>query len=150
MRGHDAILSSLGPRVPLAKADWNLHHRFALALSDAMQQDGVKRSGTYFDGFFFLRIRSCRQRQILWERLFFRDVVRDAAEMKCIFQKSDLDWTFVRPPRLTNRPQRGRFRVREGHLPGFGFMISRADVAAFMIKTAENHAFIRKVVGVSN
>jgi hypothetical protein len=40
--------------------------------------------------------------------------------------------------------------VREGHLPGFGFMISRADVASFMIKTAENRAFIQKVVGISN
>ena len=40
--------------------------------------------------------------------------------------------------------------MREGHLPGFGLTISRADVAAFMIKTAENRAFIRKVVGISN
>ena len=148
MRGHDAILSSLGPRVPLAKADWNLHHRFALALSDAMQQDGVKRAVLISTAFLFKD--SIMPPANLVGRLFFRDVVRDAAEMECIFQKSDLDWTFVRPPRLTNRPQRGRFRVREGHLPGFGFMISRADVAAFMIKTAENHAFIRKVVGVSN
>jgi hypothetical protein len=40
--------------------------------------------------------------------------------------------------------------VREGHLPGFGFTISRADVAAFMIKAAENRAFVRQVVGISN
>jgi putative NADH-flavin reductase len=77
-------------------------------------------------------------------------MVTDASEMESFFQKSGLDWTLVRPPRLTNGPRRGRYRVREGHLPGFGFTISRADVAAFMISTAENHAFIRKVVGVSN
>jgi hypothetical protein len=40
--------------------------------------------------------------------------------------------------------------VREDHLPSLGFTISRADVAAFMIRTAENRAFIRKVVGISN
>jgi hypothetical protein len=40
--------------------------------------------------------------------------------------------------------------VREGQLPGFGFIIARADVAAFMIKRAENRAFVQKVVGISN
>jgi putative NADH-flavin reductase len=83
-------------------------------------------------------------------RLFFPDIVADATEMESFFQKSGLDWTMVRPPRLTNGKRRGRYRVREGHLPGFGFTISRADVAAFMIRTAENRAFIQKVVGISN
>ena len=83
-------------------------------------------------------------------RLFFPRMVMDAAEMENILQKSGLDWTIVRPPRLTNRPLTGKYRVQEGHLPGFGFTISRADVADFMIKTAENRAFIGKVVGTSN
>ena len=148
IEGHDAILSSLGPRVPLSKSDWNLHHRFALALSDAMQQDGVKRAVMISTAFLFKD--SILPPANLIGRLFFRDVVADAEEMESIFEKSDLDWTFVRPPRLTDRPRRGRYRVREGHLPRLGFTISRADVAAFMIKTAENRAFIRKVVGVSN
>ena len=56
----------------------------------------------------------------------------------------------VRPPELSDKPYTGKYRVREGHLPFFGFKISRADVADFMIKAAENHASIRKVVGVSN
>jgi putative NADH-flavin reductase len=148
IEGHDAILSVLGPRVPLSKSDWNLHHRLALALSDAMQQDGVRRAVMISTAFLFKN--AILPPANLIGRLFFRDVVLDAAEMESIFQKSDLEWTFVRPPRLTDRPRRGRYRVREGHLPGLGFTISRADVAAFMLKTAENHAFVRKVVGVSN
>ena len=148
IHGHDAILSGLGPRVPLRKEDANLHHRFALALSDAMRQDGVRRAVIISTAFLFKD--SIIPPTNLVGRLFFPDVVADAAEMESIFQKSEFDWTLVRPPRLTNRAQRGRYRVREGHLPGFGFTISRGDVAAFMIKTAENRAFIRKVVGVSN
>jgi len=70
--------------------------------------------------------------------------------MESFIQQSGLDWTLVRPPRLTDGLCRNRYRVREGHLPSFGFTISRADVAAFMIKTAENRAFIQKVVGISN
>jgi hypothetical protein len=37
-----------------------------------------------------------------------------------------------------------------GHLPRFGFEISRTDVADFMIHVVENQLSIRKVVGVCN
>jgi putative NADH-flavin reductase len=83
-------------------------------------------------------------------RLLFPGIVADSAAMEKIFTESDLDWTMVRPPELTNKPYTGRYRVREGHLPAFGFKISRADVADYMIKAAEDHLSSRKIVGVSN
>jgi hypothetical protein len=49
---------------------------------------------------------------------------------------------------LTDKPYTGKYRVREGHLPRFGFSIPRADVADFMIQTAENGAFRNSVAGV--
>lgn len=61
---------------------------------------------------------------------------------------SELDWTLVRPPQLTDKPETGRYRVRDEHLPVFGFKIARADVADFMIQCVEKHASIRKIVGV--
>jgi putative NADH-flavin reductase len=70
--------------------------------------------------------------------------------MENVFQKSGLDWTIVRPPRLTDKPRTGKYRVLEGHLPRFGFSISRADVADFIVKAGENGALIRKVMGVSD
>ena len=144
----DAVLSGFGPRVPIAKTDSTLLHRFGVALSDAMREVGVRRAVIVSTAFLFKD--SIIPPTNLVGRLFFPDIVADASEMESSFQKSGLDWTLVRPPRLTNRPGRGRYRVREGHLPGFGFNISRADVAAFIIKTAENCAFIQKVVGISN
>jgi len=62
-------------------------------------------------------------------RLVLGDVVADAFAMERAITGSGLDWTIVRPPRLTNEPPAGRYRAREGHLPGFGFTISRADLA---------------------
>jgi len=144
----DAILSGFGPRVPIAKSDATLLHRFGVALSDAMRKVGIRRAVIVSTAFLFKD--SIIPPTNLVGRLFFPNMVADASEMESFFQNSGLDWTLVRPPRLTDRPRRGRFRVREGHLPGFGFMISRADVAAFMIKTAENHSFIQKIVGISN
>jgi putative NADH-flavin reductase len=146
--GHDAVLSTFGPRVPLSKSDWNLLHRFGVALSDAMQSDGTRRAVIISTAFLFKD--SILPPANLIGRLLFRQIVDDASEMESIIQRSGLDWTLVRPPRLTDGPRRGRFRVREGHLPGFGFTISRADIAAFMLKTAENGAFVQKIVGVSN
>jgi putative NADH-flavin reductase len=145
---HDAILSGFGPRVPITKTDATLLHRFGVALSDAMKMVGMRRAVIVSTAFLFKDSIIPPTNLVGW--LFFPDMVEDATEMESFFQKSGLDWTLVRPPRLTNRPRRGRYRVREGHLPGFGFTISRADVAAFMIKIAENRAFIGKVVGISN
>ena len=70
--------------------------------------------------------------------------------MERIFGESELEWTMLRPPQLTDKPYTGKYRVREGHLPRFGFKISRADVADFMLKAAEDQALIRKIVGVCN
>jgi hypothetical protein len=83
-------------------------------------------------------------------RLFFQDIVADASGMEDVFRKSGLDWTIVRPPRLTDKPRIGKYRVREGHLPSFGFTISRAEVADFMIGAIEKRASIGRVVGVCN
>jgi hypothetical protein len=59
-------------------------------------------------------------------RLLFPGVVADTSAMERIFRDSELDWTMVRPPQLTDKPYTGRYRVREGRLPRFGFKISRA------------------------
>jgi len=144
----DAILSGFGPRVPIAKTDATLLHRFGVALSEAMRKVGIRRAVIVSTAFLFMN--SIIPPTNLVGRLFFPNMVADATEMESFFQKSGLDWTLVRPPRLTNRLCSGRYRVREGQLPGFGFIIARADVAAFMIKRAENRAFVQKVVGISN
>ncbi len=53
----------------------------------------------------------------LFGRLFFKNIVVDSAGMEEIVQNSGLDWTIVRPPRLTDGPRTGKYRQREGHLP---------------------------------
>jgi putative NADH-flavin reductase len=145
---HDAILSGFGPRVPLRITDATLLHRFGIALLEAMREARIRRAVIVSTAFLFKD--SIIPPTNLVGRLFFADRVADASEMESVLRQSGIDWTIVRPPRLTDRPRSGSYRVREGHLPGFGFTISRADVAAFMIKTAENRTFIQKVVGISH
>ena len=82
-------------------------------------------------------------------RTLLRNVAEDSAGMERVVMSSGLDWTIARPPRLTDKPYTGRYRVRDGHLPTLGFTISRADVADFMIKAIENRDSIGKIVGVA-
>jgi len=82
--------------------------------------------------------------------LVFSPVVADSSAMERVFCESELDWTFVRPPQLTDKPYTGRYRVRERHRPRFGFSVSRADVADFMVKAVEDRSAIHKIIGISN
>lgn len=83
-------------------------------------------------------------------RLFFPAVVADASAMERIFAESPLEWTMVRPPELTDAPYTGRYRFTEGRLPKFGFKVSRADVADYMVRALEIPGTVGKVVGVSS
>ncbi len=148
LEGHEAVLSGFGPRTPIARKDADLLRRFARPLTGAMQQAGVRRLVLVSTAFLFRD--SILPPAWLVGRLFFRDLVADALGMEEVIRTSALDWTIVRPPRLVDKPRAARYRVREGHLPALGFKISRADVADFMIRTAETGAHIRQVVGVSD
>ena len=86
----------------------------------------------------------------LFGRLFFPGIVSDASAMERVFQESELDWTIVRPPQLTDKARSGKYRIREGHLPRFGFNISRADVADCLIKTLDDRTAVKKILGASN
>jgi putative NADH-flavin reductase len=144
--GQDAVLSAMGPRDP--KANGKLLESFATALTDAMERTNIRRVIVVSVAFLFKDL--LLPPAYLVGRLLFPHHVADAAAMEEILMKSGLDWTILRPPQFTDKPLTGKYRMREGHLPRFGFTISRADVADYMIKAAENHASSRKIIGVSN
>ena len=148
LRGHDAILSGFGPRVPVAKSEQDLLSRFAFALTDATRFTKLRRVLVVSVAFLFKN--ALIPPAYLLGKLFFPSVVRDASKMENVLADSDLDWTLVRPPQLTDKPLTGKYRIREGRLPTLGLQISRADVADYMLRALENDKTVRKIVGVSN
>jgi putative NADH-flavin reductase len=62
---------------------------------------------------------------------------------------SNLDWTMVMPPMLTNGRARGGYRIDGDALPPNGSRISRADVADFMMQQIDNPQWIKKGVYIS-
>jgi putative NADH-flavin reductase len=82
--------------------------------------------------------------------LFLRNVFADKEAQEQIIASSQLDWVIVRPGALTNGPQRNVYRV--GSDVGNWFVpsrISRADVAAFMLKELTDEEYLRKTPGLA-
>jgi putative NADH-flavin reductase len=148
LRGHDAVVSAFGPRLPITKEDADLLERFAAVLAASMLRAKVNRVSIESTAFLFTD--SIIPPTYLFGRLFFRRLVLDALAMETTVRASTLDWTLVRPPQLTEKPYTGHYRVRESHLPPFGFKISRSDVADFMVRSVEETSFIGKIYGIGN
>jgi hypothetical protein len=132
----------------VSKADVHLLQQFARALTGATMKTNVRR--VVVESVAFLFKDAIFPPAYLLGRLLFPQVVADASAMEHVVAHSQLDWTMVRPPELTDKPYTGKYRVRGGHLPLFGFKIGRADVADFMIKAAENCSWVGKIAGISN
>lgn len=146
LAGHEAVLSGFGPRVPLSKGDSSLMRDFAVALTAAMPRAGLRRVVVVSVAFLFKQ--SILPPAYILGRLFFPRTVRDAGAMEHVFEHSGLEWTIVRPPRLTDKPRTGNYRVQEGRLPRFGFTISRADVADFVVNAVEDRQTVGKIIGI--
>ncbi len=62
---------------------------------------------------------------------------------------TDIDWTIIRPPRLTDNEPAGTYRTSiDSHLKG-ARKISRAELATSMLAAATNDSLIGHVLTVS-
>ena len=160
--GADAVLSGLGPR---SRSDTGIASRGTRAIVEAMQATGVRRIvvvsaapvGTVpspgrpdpprhdpGDGLL--------TRHLVMPLLVaaLRDVYADLALMEDGLRASGLDWTVVRPPRLTDRPLTGTYRTAQGRNLRRGFFVSRADVAHLMLRVLDQPETIGQAIGVAN
>lgn len=89
-----------------------------------------------------------RSRPMSWMAALHRRwqpaVARDREEQEDAVTGSALDWTLVKPPRLTDAPMTGRVSAGPGVPVGLLSSISRADLAAFMLDAVLDPAFVRQ------
>jgi uncharacterized protein YbjT (DUF2867 family) len=159
--GADAVLSGLGAR---SRAEAGVAERGTRAIVEAMTATGARRLivvsaapiGTVpspgrphpprrdpGDG---IVMRTLLTPLV---RLAFREHYADLARMEDVVRASGLDWTILRPPRLTNRPASARYRTAFGrNVPG-GLRIARADVASFMLAAVARPDTVGQIVGLA-
>jgi putative NADH-flavin reductase len=160
--GADAVLSSLGAR---SKADVGIAWRGTAAITKAVQAAGVRRIvvvsaapvGTVpspgrpqpprhdpGDGFV---IRNLAFPILRWA---FGENYADLAQMEDVLRESDLDWTVIRPVRLTDKALTGTYRTAYGQNVRHGLFISRADVAHCMLRVLGEPETFGQTVGIAN
>jgi putative NADH-flavin reductase len=72
----------------------------------------------------------------------------DAAEQERLVIDSQLDWTLVKPPRLTKSPPTQLIRSGPTLHVGLLSRISRGDLATFMLNEARDSRYLQKRVYV--
>jgi uncharacterized protein YbjT (DUF2867 family) len=161
MEGADAVLSALGPR---GKSDTGILSNAATATLLAMGNAGIRRYigvsaapvGTVPSALNPNPPRHDPGDDLIARYVMmpivhrvFGTVYRDAATMEDAVRASDLDWTLVRPPRLTNGPRTGTYRTATDRNVRGGRSISRADVADAMLSSLTEPATVGHTLGVA-
>jgi putative NADH-flavin reductase len=146
--GHRAVFSALGSHT--LKADPVLSRALPLIIN-GMHFHRVDRiitvgaagalypAGKYqppLAGFLFAIARAT----------LLRHPMADQRAQERFLAASDLDYTIVRLPRLTDAPPTGTYRVLPDALPSSSRHISRADVADFMLQQLTDPRFHRRGV----
>lgn len=82
-------------------------------------------------------------------RAFLGPVYADLEGMEEYIRESGLDWTILRPPRLTGKPRTGRYRTATNQQVRGGSSISRADLADAMLRAAADPSTIGTTIGIA-
>jgi putative NADH-flavin reductase len=147
--GVDAVLSALGPPrgVPAGVMGEGLDNILA-----AMGEHGVRRLLIVVGA----GVGDPQDRPKLFDRLIggalrliSREFYDEMMDLTARVRASDLDWTLVRVPMLTDDPGTGD--VRAGYLGvDAGTRLSREDLARFMIEQVDQETYVRQAPVISN
>jgi putative NADH-flavin reductase len=141
--GHDCVLSAFGPSTFRSTT---LRRDFGHSLALSLQNSNVPRLQVVSSALLFPDIGLVGN---VLKSTLFRNLIPDMTDMESEIKQSGVDWTIVRPPRLTNGRATNAYRVADEALPKGGAIVSREDVAEFMIAEAESPTHKRHIVGIA-
>jgi putative NADH-flavin reductase len=145
----DAVLSAIGPR---GTGVTTVSQDTVGSIIAAMQKTGARRLLTVSGSIVADEGESAYLRLIkpVARRTFLRHVCADMRAAEAEVEATDLDWTIIRPPRLTGGPATGRYRTSIGGGLPRSLTVSRADLAACMLALIGDPATVRKHIAVAN
>ena len=148
VRGAGAVICALGAP-PRSKE--RLRERGTQVVVDAMVDAGVRR----------LVVQSSHgiaetSSELPWLMrwvivpFYLKGVFADHERQEDVVRASDLEWTIVRPPHLSNKPPAAQVAYGPNHDPARMTMsIARADVARLMLEVASDPSHVRKTLVVA-
>jgi putative NADH-flavin reductase len=149
MEGQDAVVSCLGVR---NTEPTSLYSEGVRNIIQAMQEKHVSRIVCLSavavvvpeKGSFFIRFLT----KYILQRIF-KYSYADMLRMEKILSESGLTLTVIRPPRLTNGEQTGKYRTAINEPLNGPSKISRADLAAYMVKHLFDKQTFSTIVEIS-
>ena len=151
IRGADAVCTVLGSTAP--REPTTLYSASMAALVEAMKQTGVRRMvavtaipaepdelKTFIDRHIVHRLL----------HVFFGGGYDDMVRMEQLLQRSDTDWTVLRPPRLTDAKPHDRYRTAIDARLAHAGKIPRADLALAVLNTVTDSSLIGHGVTVAS
>lgn len=148
VRGQDAVISVLG--APALNTD-RIRERGARVLADAMEAEGVRRLVMLSShGIFETADELPWHMRWLVVPLYLKRAFADHEGQETVIKGTDLDWTLVRPPHLTDGPATGRFEHGLGADVARSMKIPRADVATFLLQQVSSDAYVRQTPVVAS
>ncbi|CAN5573130.1 SDR family oxidoreductase [soil metagenome] len=146
LKGVDAVFNCLGSN-DLAKT--NLQRTTIKIILDAMRACDIKRiivlgaSGALHDP---MKHEGLGRRIFFWiiRNTFLKNPMDDSGAQQKIVEDSEMDFTIVHPPRLTDGRSTGKYRVDQEGLPKGGRELGREDLSAYMVSLIDDASSIRK------
>ncbi|HTZ57888.1 MAG TPA: SDR family oxidoreductase [Acidobacteriaceae bacterium] len=146
IRGHRAVLSALGAN---SRKKSDVLANAVPHILEGMRQEYVNRlivlgaAGIDPD---WGKYQNALTVMGLWvaKKTALRHPFVDQATQERLIAASDVDYTIVRAPRLTDGPFTGTYRVLPDALPSGATRINRADVADFMLQQLTDPRFHRQ------
>jgi putative NADH-flavin reductase len=151
LRDADAVCTVLGSTAP-RKATM-LYSASIAAVLEAMKQTGVRR----IVGVTAIPAEPDEQKTFMERHVvhrllhvFFGGGYEDMVRMEQLLRESELDWTIVRPPRLTDSQAREKYRKAiETRLSRAG-KIPRSDLALAVLDTVSDSSLIGRAITVAS
>ncbi len=148
--GQDAVVNAIGPRQPTKPT--TVQTDSTASIIGAMHHDGTKRlvvvsnSGILETGDG--PVTRYLAKPIL--RRVFQHTWGDMRRMEALVRASDLDWTILRPPMLTDGRRTGAYRTADERAVRGGIRLSRADLADGILRALADPAFISRAIALAN
>lgn len=151
VKDRDAVLVALGSR---ERGPTTLHSASTRSITEAMERVGTRRlllvsaAGLVADagdGPFTRYVL----KPLIVQRLF-RHSYTDLAVAERLLRASGVDWTIVRPSRLTDAGRTGRHRTARDLNVRRGLSTTRADLADCMLGLIGDRTSVRHVVSVAS
>ena len=144
LAGIDAVILTLGVGLRELFRPVHLFSDATRVLIAAMNGQAVKRliCVTGFGAGNSRASISCLQRVPF--QMLFGHAYNDKTQQERLIKESALDWTIVRPGVLTGGPRTGRYQVLREPTHWRNGIISRADVAEFLVRQIADRTYVHE------